>query len=259
MTFARARKLARYNRPLYATIALVITAGVLAAAASPLPTAVRVIAAAFALGGAWFGAASFLAFHWMFDRSELLRWEWLVEELGAPRRWVEVSVALEETTPPMPDLFPGSEGRMLDIYDEASTPAPAIAAARRRGAATSATAVPLEALPVADGWADAAVVVLAAHEIRDRAARGRFFAELARVLREGGQLVLVEHLRNLAAAAAFGPGMFHFLPRREWMRLAHASGLRLTRERAITPFVRVLVYGRAEGPPTGTATPSSTR
>lgn len=68
--------------------------------------------------------------------------------------------------------------------------------------------------------------------------------ELTRIVSPTGRVVLVEHLRDLAAALAFGPGLFHFRPRGEWMRLATLTGLTLERERPITPFVRVLVFRR---------------
>jgi hypothetical protein len=76
-------------------------------------------------------------------------------------------------------------------------------------------------------------------ELRGAGAREAFFRELARVVAPQGCVLLVEHLRDLQNAAAFGPGALHFLPRREWLRLAAISRLRVTREAKLTPFVSV--------------------
>ncbi len=248
MSFARAARLARYNAPRYALAVAVAVAGLLVALSSDVPSAFRWAAGGMAAAAAWFGGASFAAFHWIFDRSELVSWTWLARELDEPpRRWIQVSVVLEETTAPLEEIFPGSEGRTLDIYNRAAMPAPAIAEARRRRGSGPAPVAALDDLPAADGWADAAFVILAAHEIRTRSGRERLFLELSRILAGGGRLVLVEHLRTLAAALAFGPGMFHFLPRAEWLELAEGSGLCLERERSLTPFVHVLVFRKARG------------
>src|SRR5262249_49657819 len=121
-----ARRLARYNAPLYVAATLAVATGV-AVAALAGPLALRIAGALVASGAAWFGAASFLAFHAMFDRSGFLEWAWLRDELPAPpARWVHVSAGLELTNAPMAELFPGTEGIALDIYDPVSMPAPAV-------------------------------------------------------------------------------------------------------------------------------------
>lgn len=90
-----------------------------------------------------------------------------------------------------------------------------------------------------------ALVVLAAHEIRKQVAREKFFLELKRITADGGKVVVVEHLQDVFAAFAFGPaGLFHFLPRVEWLRLGKFAGLNFEREFAITPFVRVFVFNK---------------
>jgi hypothetical protein len=60
----------------------------------------------------------------------------------------------------------------------------------------------------------------------------------------GNQLLTADALRDLAAALAFGPGLFHFFPRSEWLRLGAYVGLEVERERRITPFVRAFVFRR---------------
>lgn len=247
VAFERALRLAGYNRPLYAFGGAVALAAVAVGmtATSPL---LRALAFVTALGASWFLAASFLAFHWMFDRSELTRWGWLADEVGEPARWVQIHAGLEEASAPA-DALPRSEGMSLDVYDPADMTEPAIAQARRRRP-VAATPARFDALPVADGWANAVVAILVAHEIRDPARRRRFFAELARILADDGTLVLVEHLRDLPALLAFGPGVLHFLPRSEWLRRGPEAGLRLVRERRITPFVRVFVFGKTAAGPT---------
>lgn len=249
VTFTHARRIAGYNWPLYAAAGCGILVGGVVAAYPGTPPALRWMAALGIAVAAWFAGASFWAFHWMFDRSELLRGSWVgVEAAPSPRRWVLINAGLAETTLPLHEIFPEAAGKVLDIFDPASMTEPAITRARQQGAGVPALTAPPDALPVEDGWADLVLVMLAAHEIRDRGARERFFHELSRIVSPDGKVILVEHLRDLAAALAFGPGMFHFLPRREWLRLGSLAGLELERERRITPFVRVFtVRPRARG------------
>jgi len=243
VTFTHARRIAGYNWPLYAAAGCGILVGVVVAFFPGTPLALRWIAGLGIAVAAWYACASFWAFHWMFDSSELLRGRWLGAEVTPPpQRWVQINTGLEETTVPLGEVFREAAGKMLDIYDLASMTEPAITRARQQRVGVPAVTAQSDALPVEDGWGDLVLVMLAAHEIRDARARERFFQELLRIVSPGGKVVLVEHLRDLAAALAFGPGMFHFLPRREWLRLGSFVGLEVERERRITPFVRVFVY-----------------
>lgn len=240
MTFAGGLRVARYSWPLYAGAAAAIVVGALIASSARAPAAVRVLAVAGVTVALWFACASLFAFHWIFDRSPLTRWDWIRELGPAPARWVHLNAGLNETHAPIARLFPGSEGRDVDIFDPESMTAPTLARARARGGRDGAGARP-GALPVDSGWADAVYVVLAAHEVRDPAAREELFRELRRILAPNGRLVLIEHPRNLAGALAFGPGVLHFLPMPVWSRLAAGNGLRLLQERAMSPFVCVRV------------------
>jgi SAM-dependent methyltransferase len=243
ITFTRALRVAGYNWPLYTAAGTVVIIGLVVLCLPGVPPTVRWLCAAAVAIAAWFGCASFLAFHWMFDRSELLDGQWLAQELPqAPRRWVQINVGLEETTLPMGRVFPEAEGKMLDLYNASVMTEPAVTRARQQGAGATAVAVQPDSLPVEDGWADVVVVMLAAHEIRDDGKRQRFFQELCRIVAPDGKLIVVEHLRDLAAALAFGPGMFHFYPRTEWLRLGNTAGLDVQRERRITPLVRAFIY-----------------
>jgi SAM-dependent methyltransferase len=243
VTFTRALRIAGYNWPLYVGAAAGVAAGVAVAWLPGLPLPVRWLGGAGAVVAGWFAAASFWAFHAMFDRSELLGGQWLAEEISQlPNRWVQINAGLEETTLPMDDVFPAAEGKTLDLYNPVVMTEPAVTRARQNMANVGSIAVQPDALPVEDGWADVVVVTLAAHEIREGAKRERFFHELRRIVSPDGRVVVVEHLRDLAAALAFGPGILHFFPRGEWLRLGKLAGLELERERRITAFVRVFVY-----------------
>jgi SAM-dependent methyltransferase len=118
---------------------------------------------------------------------------------------------------------------------------PSIVRARQLSLDRTATPADFRALPLADGSQEAIFLVFAAHELRRSESRERFFLEIARALAPGGRAVLVEHLRDGWNFLAFGPGFLHFLPRREWLRLAAAAGLTVREDFRITPFVAVLV------------------
>src|SRR5207249_1080705 len=152
-----------------AGLGIVVAVVILFLPASPL--FLRWLAACGVVVALWFTFVSFYAFHWMFDRSELLRGEWLKEEVtGAPRRWVQINAGLEETTLPLDQVFPEAEGKMLDLFDPAVMTEPAVTRARQRKEVTpsvqgstdlrhSSGSVPTqpESLPVEDGSADLVV------------------------------------------------------------------------------------------------------
>jgi SAM-dependent methyltransferase len=235
----------QYNLPAYLATAgaCAVALAAVASLRPPHPTAIA-IWLLVAVAAAWM-LSSLIAAHWLYDRSRLARWDWLAECLAvAPRRWAYVHAGLDETRGALRRLLPGTAVE-LDVYDPGEMPGASIARARRSvpaELAASAARAGIGALPVQDGELDAVFVVFAAHEVRGSGSRERFFSELARSLRPGGRLVLVEHVRDLANFLAFGPGCLHFRPRAEWLRVSGLAGMSVASERRVTPLVVVLAF-----------------
>jgi SAM-dependent methyltransferase len=223
----------RYNWPKYLVAAVVL----LGVAALPWPWRLLAVPAAAGV------AVSLAATWWVYDRSRLYEWRWMLDLVPAPGRYAVVSTGLDEVSDALRDLLPDAEPAVLDCYDPAVMTEGSVRRARRLHPPPRA-AVPADAaaLPLADGGQDAVFLVFAAHELRTPQRRRALFAEVARVLRPGGHLVLVEHCRDAATVAAYGPGAWHFYPRREW--LSCAARLALVGEATMTPLVRALVFRR---------------
>ena len=235
----------RYNLRFY-VLAGVAAALALAAASFPLSGVPAGLSVGLAALVVLFSISSLAVAHYVYDRSALPGWAWLVPGLPAPpARWTVVHAGLDEATPALRRLFPGADGEALDIYDPADMPEPSIAVARRTTALPEpARPATHDALPVAEAECDLLVLFFVAHELRRAAAREGLFRELRRVLAPRGTLVLVEHPRDLPNLLAFGPGFLHFLPRGEWRRLADGAGLAVREEARVTPFVRVFFLER---------------
>jgi SAM-dependent methyltransferase len=201
------------------------------------------IAAAAAIG--WSGA-SLLVSYYIYDRSPLVGRSWMARLAPSlDGDWASIHAGLDADVD-VDGVMTGPCVGRLDIFDPTLMTAASISRARRRTARAHApTACSPMALELVDKSCDAIVVAFTAHEIRDPHARERFFEELARALRPGGKLVLVEHLRDLANLLAFGPGFLHFLPKREWLRLASHASLTVAGEMRITPWVMALALERS--------------
>jgi SAM-dependent methyltransferase len=238
------RDVIAYNWPQYT--AGLATAAASAALAGRLPRPLRVMARAGS--AAAFGLlASATAASWLvYDRSELYGYGWLDALLPqAPSVHVVVGTGLDEASAPLAARWPASRQISVDLYDPAVMTEGSVRRARRR-VPPPPHAVPgrPDALPVPPAMADAVFLVFAAHELRQARARERLFAECARALRPGGRLVLVEHLRDGANRAVFGPGAWHFLPRAEWLRLAAHAGLRPAVERRVAGLVTAFAFAK---------------
>jgi SAM-dependent methyltransferase len=238
-------QIVRYNARFYATAPIICAALGTIVGMKRCPRALRVLSASGGVLTAWWTVASLLVSYWVYDRSPLYRWQWLHEVLPeAPERWLNLHCGLDESSAALRELFPQAEGTTLDFFDATIMSEPSIRIARELQAAKQcepALPADLRALPCSNACFDTVFLFFSAHEIRDADWRLQFFREVSRVLCSGGRVLLVEHPRDAANFLGFGPGFFHFWPRREWRRLAEESGLRIGDELAITPFVRAWI------------------
>jgi SAM-dependent methyltransferase len=237
------REVALFNWPMYAAGASAAVAGW--ALSRRLPARPARLARAGAATATALLVGSTAATWWVYDHTRLFSFDWLDELLPeGPGDHLVLSAGLDETTRPLAARHPGAAQRVVDLYDPALMTSGSIRRARRLtgGAAPGTLRGRPAALPTGSGTHDTVFAVFAAHELRRRADREALFAECARVLRAGGTLVLVEHRRDAANAAAYGPGAWHFLPRSEWLRLADHAGLRRAAERRIARLVTVFAF-----------------
>ncbi|MGV9340217.1 methyltransferase domain-containing protein [Streptomyces sp. NPDC003688] len=236
------RDVIAYNWPQYAAGAATATAAALLA--PHLPRALRPLArTGSAAALALLCTATAASWH-VYDRSGLYTYDWLESLLPRiPSEYVVVGTGLDEVSAPLAARWPKARQTVIDLYDRTLTDEGSVRRARRR-VPPPAHAVPGRpgALPHPANAADTVLLVFAAHELRRPEDRERLFTECARLLRPGGTLLVAEHLRDAANTAVFGPGAWHFLPRREWLRLAAHAGLEHSAERRFAGLITAFAF-----------------
>jgi SAM-dependent methyltransferase len=234
-----AKRIFLYNWPTYVGTWVGATlVAVLAARGSGFTRDAAILAAVVSV--VW-SLGSLVVSFYIYDRSVLAGGTWIPRLLsGGCETWATIHAGLDAEID-LAKVMPGRCVARMDIFDDAFMTAPSIRRARlRTPASLPATACRPTALTLGDDACDAVVVAFTAHEIRNVAAREKFFDEVHRCLRLGGTMLLVEHVRDFANFIAFGPGHLHFLPRAEWLRLASRAGFAVKREERVTPWVMAL-------------------
>jgi len=239
-------QIVRYNWSLYVAAIFVSALVVALVVVIHPPTALAALLILGAIAAVFWLALSLAVSHYVYDRSDLYRWEWIRERVAPnPGHVVNIHAGLDETSLALQETYPAAEVTILDIYDPSEMPEPSIARARREErSALASVKADFRQLPLQTASADLVTVIFVAHELRRTASKEAFFREASRVLRPGGRLLLVEHVRDAWNLAAFGPGAFHFFPRGEWLRVAAATGFELSEEISRTVFVHALVFRR---------------
>lgn len=233
--------IAAFNWPFYATAAGIIVSGCLAVLAGGFFAVAGAIAVA---GCSYFLVGSLGVSHWVYDRSDLYRWAWLDRALKASRinRIVLCHSGFDEVSEMLKRRYPQAEWMVLDHFDPATMTEASIRRARNNYPPTAGTvSARFDRWPVADASQDTVLGLLAIHELRSDRERAAWFAEARRCLADGGRVVVLEHVRDLANFVAFGPGFLHFHSIRSWSRSWKCGGLVLDASFRITPFVRVFV------------------
>ena len=186
---------------------------------------------------------SLLVSFYVYDLSALYKLTWLGEVLRkAPAKIVSINAGFDETSVLLQCKFPSAELFVFDFYDPAQHTEISIKRARSAYPPFPNTQQMTTAhLPLSENAMDAAFAILAAHEIRNNEERVLFFAELRRVIKPEGQIIVVEHLQDVANFLAYNIGFRHFHRHSVWQQTFAKAGLRLQQERKITPFISVFV------------------
>lgn len=233
-----------FNWPFYLAAAVVIAAGALWLRWAP-PAWTALVGAGLAVSTFWFFGSLAVSF-WVYDRSPMKRGAWLE---GAPVGVDRVAIfhaghdeASEHVRAKLETARVGS----YDFFDSSSTAEASLLRARKRARGRkTAQPVRCDALPLDSEAVDLAVLVFALHELRRPEQRSALLGEVRRVLRCGGRLLVVEHLRDLWNFLAYGPGVLHFLPESAFRQAFADGGLVVVEERRFTPFVRCYTLERA--------------
>ena len=200
----------QFNWPYY--LGAAVTAGA-AALALPFPHSESRLALLIAIVPAIFWlASSLIVSHYVYDRFPLYDLNWIARGVEkTPRRWINIHCGFDETSDLLSAIFPEADRSVVDIYDpQVMTEGSIRIAQGRRNSESPFMPRQYDALKFDADSFDAAFLIFAAHELRRHDQRVKLFREVDRVLVPGGDLILIEHSRDIWNFIAFGPGFLHF-------------------------------------------------
>ena len=163
---------------------------------------------------------SLLVSLYVYDLSGLYKFGWL-SELKPKEKSVIVNInaGFDETSILLKNSFKNAELIVYDFYDPEKHTEVSIRRARRAYPPFPNTEqVKTTELPLEDNSAEIIFILFSAHEIRNEDERITFFKELHRILKPDGEIIVTEHLRDVANFFAYNIGFFHFYSKAAWLK-----------------------------------------
>jgi SAM-dependent methyltransferase len=180
---------------------------------------------------------------YVYDFSGYYRFDWLKQYIlqdGEDKLFLNINAGFDETSFILHHQYPQATLRVFDFYNPQQHTEPAIVRARKVSLVYPGTQViRTDELPLHDQTADVIFLLSAAHEIRKQEEKIRFLKECYRVCKPGGQVIMVEHLRDFPNFLAFSVGFTHFFSRKTWKEAFTAAGFTSMNETKFTPFMSV--------------------
>ena len=234
--------IARFNWPFYTIAGAAVAASLVMIVTGPV--ALRITSTIAFVAASYFLFVSLAVSHQVYDRSDLYRWSWLRRALEgmAPAQIAFCHCGFDETSHALRHYLVGTRWTLLDHFDDKRMSESSIRRARKMfPLAPDTQPATFDEWPVPTGTVDVVFSLLAIHELRSEKERTAWFSEAQRCLTNQGRIILVEHTRDFANFAAFGPGALHFHSRSSWHRCWDAADFRLLDEFKPTRWVTVFV------------------
>jgi ubiquinone/menaquinone biosynthesis C-methylase UbiE len=188
--------------------------------------------------------------YYVYDLSGLYQLQWLDNsEISENSTIVNINAGYDETSLLLKSKFKNSTLVVLDFYDPLKHTEVSIKRARKSSPPFPGTRlVKTTSLQLEDNSADRIFVIFSAHEIRNKEERVLFFKELKRIIKPSGQIIITEHLRDVANFLAYNIGFFHFYSKNSWEKVFKKAELKIVTEQKITLFISTFTlakYGTA--------------
>lgn len=180
---------------------------------------------------------------YVYDYSGFYEFEWLDQfDLDDSQNLLNINInaGFDETSFIIKSKLPKSELKVFDFYDKDRHTEPAIVRARKVSDVYPDTLrISSNDIPLQTNSVDHIFLISAIHEIRNENERVAFLTECKRVIKKGGTVLMVEHLRDLPNFLAFTVGFTHFFSRNTWRRSFKKAGFAHFTETKFTPFMSI--------------------
>jgi hypothetical protein len=186
-------------------------------------------------------AISLIVSWYIYDYSELYTLQWLNQfNIEAGKHIININAGFDEMSQIIAHKYNPKKLTVLDFYDPLKHTERSIARARKAYPPYPGTiSISTRQAAIEHPPANYILVLFAAHEIRDEDERVNFFRQLSHNLADNGNIIVIEHLRNLPNFAAYNIGFFHFYTQSAWIKTFKLSGLQISSVSKVTPFLSV--------------------
>jgi len=159
----------------------------------------------------------------IYDKSDLYRFDG-IRFSGENLTILNITAGFDETTVILKNKFPNSDFLVLDFYNEETHTELSIKKARKiYPQGEDVVKIITTDIKFRENFADKIFLIFSLHEVRNRREKIKFINELYRVLKDGGEIVIIEHLRNLNNFIAYSVGFFHFYSDNYWRNVFKES------------------------------------
>jgi SAM-dependent methyltransferase len=180
---------------------------------------------------------------YVYDFSGYYNFNWLKNIINEKEKInfiVNINAGFDETSFIIEEKFPGTDLMVYDFYNAKRHTEPAIIRARKVSLVYPSTqTIASNSIPLSDKIVDIVFLLSAVHEIRSHDEKISFLKECHRVCKENGQVIMVEHLRDIPNFLAFSVGFTHFFSRSVWKDAFKKAGFTSFKETKFTPFMSI--------------------
>lgn len=180
---------------------------------------------------------------YVYDFSGFYNFDWLKKmnlEDNAQNFNLNINAGFDETSYIIKDILPHSNLQVYDFYNAKQHTEPAIIRARKVSLVYPNTKqIATNKIPLEDNSIDNIFLLSAIHEIRKHEEKIKFLKECRRVCKPSGNVIMVEHLRDLPNFFAFTIGFTHFFSKTTWEMVFKEAGFASINESKFTPFMSI--------------------
>lgn len=180
---------------------------------------------------------------YVYDLSGFYDFDWLrrMQLSDSPESYnLNINAGFDETSYLIKEILPHSKLQVYDFYDADRHTEAAIVRARKVSSVYPNTQhISTTSFPLEEDVIDNIFLISAAHEIRSQEEKILFLKECKRVCKSGGQIIMVEHLRDLPNFLAFSIGFTHFFSSSTWQQAFSEAGFSKVEEDKFTSFMSI--------------------